>query len=98
MAMNTTIMAASAFAGINVLLLGALSVVWLRNYRTFKSPLVLGLLAFAVVMLIENAIAVYFFFSMGMLYSGNPGAHQTILVLRLLQLVAISFLTYVTLK
>jgi hypothetical protein len=98
MAMNTTIMAASVFAGINVLLLGALSVVWLRNYRTFKSPLVLGLLAFAVVMLIENAIAVYFFFSMGMLYSGSPGAHQTILVLRVLQFVAITFLTYVTLK
>ncbi|MDG5775980.1 hypothetical protein VB773_14345 [Haloarculaceae archaeon H-GB2-1] len=98
MAMSTWILIASVLAGLNVLFLGALSFVWLRNYRQFKSPLVAGLLAFGVVMLIENAAAIYFFFSMGMLYSGSLHAQQFVAVLRGLQFVALAFLTYVTMQ
>lgn len=98
MAMSTAITVASALAGINLLLLAALAVVWLRNYRTFRTPLILGLLAFAVAMAAENAVAIYFFFSMGMLYSGDPGVQNAVVLLRGLQLLALVFLTWVTMK
>ena len=98
MAMSTWITIATAFACLNVLLLAVLAAVWLRNYRTFKTPLILGLLAFVSILLVENAAAVYFFFSMGMLYSGSPLAQQFVAVLRGLEFLAIVFLTYVTLQ
>jgi hypothetical protein len=96
--MSTLITIATAFAALNVLLLGVLTVIWLRNYRTFKTPLILGLLAFVSLMLLENAVSIYFFFSMGMLYSGSPIAQQYVVVLRGLEFLAIAFLTYVTLQ
>jgi hypothetical protein len=96
MAMSTWITAASGLAGLNVLLLASLGFVWLRNYRQFKSPLVLGLLAFSAVMLVENLGAIYFFFSMGMLYASDPTAQQFVVALRGLETVALAVLTYVT--
>lgn len=98
MAMGTSILLASALAGVNIVLLAALSIVWVRNYRTFRTPLVLGLLAFGLVMLVENATALYFFFSMRMLYSGDPTVQTSVAVLRGLQFVALLFLTWVTMK
>jgi len=98
MAMGPWITIASGLAAVNVVLLAVLSAVWLRNYRRFKTPLILGLLAFAVVMLIENAAAIYFFFSMGMLYAGSVQAQQFVVLLRGLEVVALLFLTYVTMQ
>lgn len=98
MAMSTLLVVASAFSAINALLLATLTTVWVRNYRTFQTPLTLGLVAFAVVMLAENATALYFFFSSNMLYTMDPGIHQIVAVLRGLQFVALVFLTWVTLK
>ena len=98
MAMGTPLTAASILSGLNVVLLLALIVVWARNYATFRTTLVLGLLAFAVVMLIENAAALYFFFSMHSLYAMDPVVDQFVLLLRGLQFVAIAILTYVTLR
>ena len=98
MAMSNTILMASAMAAVNVLLLGTLTVVWIRNYRTFGSSMIAGLVAFGAVLLLENAAAIYFFFSMKMLYSGDPGVQQVVMVLRALQMVALVFLTYVTVK
>jgi len=89
---------ASGIAVVNILLLGLLTTVWVRNYRTFRTSLLLGLVAFGSVMLAENVVAIYFFFSMKMLYSGDPTVQQAVLVLRGLQLVAIAFLTWVTMK
>ena len=89
---------ATALAALNVVLLGALGVVWLRNYRTFRTNLILGLLAFVAVMLVENLLAVYFFFSTGMLYAGSPGVQGAVVVLRGLQFLALVFLTYVTMQ
>jgi hypothetical protein len=96
MEMSTWITIASGLAGLNVLLLAALGFVWLRNYRQFRSPLVLGLLAFSAVMLVENLGAIYFFFSMGMLYSDSVLAQQFVVALRGLETVALAVLTYVT--
>jgi hypothetical protein len=98
MTMGVQIQAAVALAGVNLLCLAALAVVWLRNYRQFGSTLVLGLLAFALAMLAENALAVYFFLTMNSLYSGDPHVQQAVLVLRALQLLAVVILTFVTVR
>lgn len=98
MAMNTTLTIATALSGVSILLLLGLVAVWLRNYRTFKSSLTLGLLAFGLVLLVENVLALYFFFSTNMLYAGDPLAQRALLTLRGLQLCAVAFLTYVTMK
>jgi len=98
MAMSTQLLAASVLAGINVVLLIALGTVWIRNYRTFRTNLVLGLVAFAAVMLVENLVAVYFYVSAHMLYVADPGIQTVVVVLRGLQLLALGFLTYVTMR
>jgi hypothetical protein len=86
-------------AGINVALLAVLTVVWVRNYRRFRSGMVLGLVAFGVVLLVENLVALYFFSNdMRMLYASDPFVGRIVIVMRSLMLVAIAFLTYVTLK
>jgi hypothetical protein len=96
--MTTALLVASVLSGLNVLLLAVLAAVWLRNYRTFRTPLVLGLLAFALVLLLENLLALYFFFDMRMLYAADPTVHQAVAVLRGLQFVAIASLTASTLR
>lgn len=98
MAMGPLITAAAALAAVNALLLLPLVGVWVRNYATFRTGLVAGLLAFAVAMLAENAVAVYFFFSMQSFYAGDPHVQQAVLVLRALQFVAIAVLSYATLR
>lgn len=98
MAMGPALMAAIALAAVNSVMLVALSAVWVRNYRTFRSNLTLGLLAFGVVLLAENLMAVVFFFSMGMLYGASPLVGETVLVLRVLEFLAVGFLTYVTMQ
>lgn len=89
---------ATIFSGINVILLGVLTAIWVRNYRTFGSEMTAGLAIFAVAMLLENLVAIYFFFSSGMLYANAPGAQQSVVVLRALQTLALTILTYVTAK
>jgi hypothetical protein len=96
--MQLMIQIASGLAAVNILFLSALTAVWVRNYRTFRTPLILGLIAFGAAMLAENVLALYFFFSMQSFYSGDPRVQQAVFVLRALQLVALGFLTYVTMK
>jgi len=98
MAMGPLIQAAAALAAVNVVLLLPLIGIWVRNYSTFRTHLVGGLVVFAVAMLAENAMAVYFFFSMSSLYAGDPHVQQAVLVLRSLQFVAIGVLSYATVK
>ncbi len=95
---TTTLLIASVLAALNAVLLTVLAAIWLRNYRAFKTPLVLGLLAFALVLLIENLLALYFYFDMRMLYVSDPQVHQAVALLRGLQFVAIASLTVVTVK
>ncbi|WP_135662226.1 hypothetical protein [Halorhabdus rudnickae] len=98
MAMGPLITAASALAALNLLLLLPLLVVWIRNYATFRTGLVAGLLAFAVAMVLENAIALYFFLSMHSFYAGDPHVQQAVLVMRSIQFVGIAILSYVTVR
>ena len=98
MAMATETMAATALSAVNLVVLVSLAGGWIRNYFEFRTPLVLGLVAFSAVLAVENAVAVYFFFSMHMLYSGDPVVQTIVLVMRLLQFVAVAALAWVTMR
>ncbi|MFC6988883.1 hypothetical protein ACFQJD_09475 [Haloplanus sp. GCM10025708] len=96
--MTTYVTAASALSAVNVVLLLALVVVWLRNYRQFRTPLTLGLVAFGVVLVVENLVALAFYFSMGMLYAGSSTAQLAVLGMRGLQFLAVLAITYVSMR
>jgi hypothetical protein len=99
MAMGPPTLVGIAITAVNSLLLGVLAAVWINNYRQFRSSMTLGLVAFSVVLLVENLVAIAFFFSsMKMLYTTDPLVGQVVLGMRVLELLAIAFLTYVTLK
>lgn len=95
MAMWMTI--AVGLAAVNLALLSVLLSVWVRNYRTFRSTLLLGLMLFAGVLAVENLVAIGAFLSTEMLYAGGTTAMYTVVVLRALQFLALGFLTVVTL-
>jgi hypothetical protein len=97
-AMGPWMLVATALSGVNVLLLAVLAVIWAKNYRTFESEMTAGLAVFAITMLLENLVAIYFFFSSGMLYADSLDVQQSVAVLRALQTVALTFLTHVTSK
>jgi hypothetical protein len=92
------LLAATGISVLNALMLAALTAVWVRNYRIFGTPMTAGLAAFGTLLLAENLVAVYFYLSTRMLYSGDPVAQQTVVVLRVLELLAVGFLTYVTMQ
>ena len=96
--MDPWMLVATVFSGVNVLLLAALTVIWVRNYQTFGSQMSAGLAMFAIAMVLENVVAIYFFFGTGMLYANTPGVQQSVATLRALQTVALAFLTFVTAK
>ena len=88
----------AVLAGVNAALLLVLGAVWLRNYRRFRSGMVMGLVAFSGALLVENLVAIYFFLSMQMLYAADPLVGQVVFGMRSLQFVAVAVLAYVTLK
>lgn len=96
--MSTFLAVASALSVVNLLFLLILGSIWGRNYREFRSPMTLGLLSFAALLFIENIVALSFFFSMGMLYAGSSTAQLTVLTMRALQVLALAFLTLVSLR
>ncbi len=98
MAMSTELTAAAILSAGNLVLLAVLTYVWVQNYRRFRTPLVAGLLAFSLVLALENAVAIYFFFSSGMFYASDPTVQWVVALLRGLQFVALAFLSYVSLK
>lgn len=96
--MSTALTTAAAFAGANLLLLSILTAIWLRSYLEIRTSLVLGLAAFGAVLLLENLIALYFFFSMQMLYAADQTVHTVAMGLRILQFIALCFLSWSTLQ
>ena len=97
--MVTAIELAMAATGLSVLVLIGLTVVWVRNYRQFRTPLVLALAVFGAVLLVENVVALYFFFdSMEMLYAADDQVHRWVAVMRSLQLLALCFLGWATMQ
>lgn len=86
-------------AAVNAVLLAVLGAVWLRNYRQFQSAMVLGLVAFSAALLVENVVAIYFFFdSMHTFYVADPFVGSVVFAMRGLEFVAVGFLAAVTVR
>ncbi|MEF8799829.1 MAG: hypothetical protein V5A56_02180 [Halolamina sp.] len=99
MAMGLPATGGMVLTAVNAILLLVLVGVWVRNYREFRSTMVLGLVGFGSVLLLENLVGLYFFFgSMTSLYGSDPVVGMVLLGMRGLQFVAIAFLTYATVK
>ena len=101
--MAVLIDAMRAFSVFNVLLLLGLGYVWGRNYLQFRSKHTLGLVIFAVLLLAENVLAIYFFLFNHTLTvwitdpaAVPPPAQQAMLALRVLEFAGVAFLTWVS--
>ena len=91
---------ALAAAALNVILLAGLNVVWIRNYAKFRSKHTLGLALFGVSLLVENALALYVFVFhpvvSAWMASSAPVAQTAMMALRVLELLAVVVLAWVT--
>jgi len=61
--MTSPLAIAAALSALSVVVLLVLAGVWIREYRAVRTPLVLGLVAFILVLLVENSVALYFYFA-----------------------------------
>lgn len=48
-------------AGINIILLGVLGFVWIRNYRLHRAAHTLGLIVFGAFLFVQNVLWFYFY-------------------------------------
>ena len=85
----------------NVVLLCVLCAVWVPNYRRVSSKHTFGMVAFAVVLLAENAVALYIYFLDPVLtvwFSTQvpDPAWQAMVLLHTLETIALAFLVWVT--
>ncbi|QSG09104.1 hypothetical protein [Halapricum desulfuricans] len=89
-----TLTIARLAAAANVVLLAALIVIWGRLYREIRSTFTLGSIVFAVFLLAENVIALWYYFN------PTPGlppfAVEVMMVLQVLEALAIATLLYIT--
>ncbi len=90
-------------AGVNVLLLAVLLIVWGRNYLEFRSKHALGLMVFAIFLLLENLSGLYIFMIDPQLsvWFSNPNnvpdiAWRGMMFLHVLETVGIGFLVWIT--
>lgn len=86
---------------VNVVLLLALSFIWARNYFQIRSKHTLGLSIFAVLLLAENALALYYYLidptlSIWFATAVPPVAWRALMILHLLETTALAFLLWVT--
>lgn len=82
-------------AAASAIVLAVLLRVYLDNHRQLRSPFTLGLLFFATFLLVENVVAVYFYYTMAEAGEG-PSVAIPMLGLNVVQLVGYSALFYVT--
>ena len=83
-----------ALSAINIGILISLIYVYAQNYQALKSQFSLGLLLFASILLIENALALYFNWTMMGLYAQKVA--QQALILRALQTASLTILALIT--
>lgn len=99
--MSVWIEIARLAAGLNVVLLAVLVAIWARNYRQFHSKHALGLSVFGLLLLVENAFALYFYVLDPMLAEWFSEAvpdiaWRSMMLLHVLELAAVAFLAWVT--
>jgi hypothetical protein len=100
--MSILIDAARIAVGLNVVLLAVLGGVWGRNYWRLRSKHTLGMLAFAALLFLENAFALYFYLidpDLSFWFSTQVPdiAWQAMLLFHVLELLAIGAITWTTL-
>lgn len=87
-------------AGVNAVLLLALGSVWLRNYRSHGATHTLGLLAFAVFLLVENVLWLYFYLFhpefIGWFTNASGDVQAGMTFLCTFELVALAFVGWIT--
>jgi hypothetical protein len=79
----------------NMAVLTALLIVYIKIYKTSKAVFTLGLMFFSIMMMIQNIIAVYAYFTMAPLYA--PALYPYLLGIHFTELVGISVLLKITL-
>ena len=93
---------ARAAAGLNVVILGALGVVWLRGYREHGASHTLGLLVFAAFLFVENLLWIYLYVVhpgfIGWFVNASGDVQMGVTMLCGLELVALGFLARITLQ
>lgn len=88
-------------AGLNVVLLAVLLVIWGRNYLEFRSKHTLGISLFAVFLLAENALSLYIYIvdpTLSAWFAAEvPNiVWRAMMILHVLQTIGIAFLLWVS--
>lgn len=81
-------------SGLNIAVLTSLIYVYAQNYRNLSSRFSLGLLIFASILFLENALALYFNWTMMGLYAEKVA--QQGLILRALETASLLILAVIT--
>lgn len=86
---------------VNILLLLGLGAIWARNYWQFRSKHTLGLFVFSLILLAENAFALYYYMLdptlAGWFATAVPAiAWRAMMILHVLETIALLFLAWVT--
>jgi hypothetical protein len=93
--------AASVAAAVNVVLLLGLLGIWGRNYLEFRSKHTAGLTVFALLLLAENCLSVYYYVLdpqvAALLSSAAPIAGRAMAIVQVFELAAILFLAWIAL-
>ena len=92
---------ARATAALNILLLAVLLSVWGRNYLDLRSKHALGLMVFALLLLLENAVALYIYLldpTLSVWFSSAVPAiaWRGMMSLHVLETIGIGFLVWIT--
>ena len=94
--MSAVGVAAFVLAGVNCLGALALGAVYWRNHRDIRSPFTLGLMLFALFLLLHNALVLYNAFTM--MAGPTPVDERVLLVEQLLQTGAVGALLVATMR
>lgn len=99
--MSVWVDVARVTSGLNVLLLAALGYVWARNYAAVRTKHTLGLLLFSIFLLIENALAFYYYLidpTLSVWFSTQVPviAWRVMMLLHVFETIGLLFLTWIT--
>ncbi len=81
---------------VNIAVLSALLIIYTKIYKTSKAVFTLGLMFFSIMMMIQNIIAAYAYFTMSPLYA--PELYPYFLGIHVTELIGISVLLKITLS
>lgn len=94
--MDMLMIVAKGLTVVNVLLILVLLYVYTKSVQKIRAPFTIGLLAFALLFLVNNIICLYFYITMQPYYA--PGAEIFAVVLSATQTVAFATLAWITWK